>query len=351
MMQARSFFIVGAMILAVMPGCSWLTDDEGIFRDRQGDYLVAPMIEPIRIPPELDSYTLDELYVVPADVPVDMPYFLETPPPRPLDSNVREGVVVQRFGDRRWIVIGAEPSQVWPRMRDYWSTAQIRLSFEDPVRTIMESDWLGDEPDARNKYQVRIEPGLHPGNSEVYVVQVSESYVEDVSAPINWPTVSASLELEHRLLDDISLYLADRTDLYRASSVSLLAGSIVAESKASIVPSAAGDTLHLRIDFDRAWSQVTQALNNAEIETVSSDRSAAVFTVSYDASNEEEDSPGFFARLFGGGDSMPTGQQFLLKLLERESHITVEVEFVSGSEDMAAELADQLIRLVHRNLI
>jgi outer membrane protein assembly factor BamC len=350
MMQEKSVLIVGAMILGVMPGCSWLTDDEGIFRDRQGDYLVAPVIEPIRIPPELDSYTLDALYVVPAEVPVDRAYFLQTPPPRPLDSNVREGVVVQSFGDRRWIVIGAEPSQVWPRMRDYWSTAQIRLGFEDPVRALMETDWLG-EPGARNKYQVRIEPGLHPGNSEVYVLQVSESYVEDVSAPINWPTVSASLELEHRLLDDISLYLADRTDLYRASSVSLLAGSIVAESKASIVPSASGDTLQLRIDFDRAWSQVTQALNNADIDTVSSDRSAAVFTVLYNGSNEGEDRPGFFARLFGRGDSMPTGQEFMIRLHEQESHISVEVKPVSSNEEMSAELGDRLIRLVHRNLI
>ncbi len=197
-------------------------------------------------------------------------------------------------------MIGAEPGQVWTRLRDYWSTAQIPLSAEDPIAAIMETAWLG-EPGSRNKYQVRIEPGLHSGNSEIYVVQVGEAFVADVNAPVTWPTRSADLEVETRMLDDISVYLADRTDLYRASSVSLLAGSIEAESKASIVRTGTGDTLQLRIDFDRAWSQVSQALGNAEIEITSSERAAATVVVRYSPVTEE-DQPGFFGRLFGGGD-------------------------------------------------
>ncbi len=323
--------------------------DDGPFRDRQADYLVAPIIPIMDIPQELDSYTLDELYVIPPMPEGDNTYFVQAPVPRPLNTNIREGVVVQRFGDRRWIVIGAEPAQVWPRLRDYWSTAQIPMASEDTVRAIMETVWLGDDEGSRNKYQVRVEPGLHSGNSEVYVLQVAESYVSDPAAPVSWPQNSASLELEHAMLDDISLYLADRTDLYRASSVSLLAGSIEAESKASVIPTSRGDTLQLRVDFDRVWSQVGQALGNAEIEVTDSSRDGAFYSVLFSGA-EEQDRPGFFARLFGADDTEDREKTpFTLRLISGEGQVTIVAEQASGAS--ATELQNELINALNKNLI
>ena len=348
-MQVIRTIYLGVVLLPALAGCSYLTGDNGMFRDRQGDYLVSPTIAPMVVSAELDSFTLDELYVVPPALPEDKPTFLQAPAPRPLDTNIREGVVLQRFGDRRWIVIGAEPAQVWPRLRDYWATAGIELAAEDPVGLTMETAWQG-EAGSRNKYQVRIEPALHAGNSEVYVVQVGESYVADPAAPINWPTNSASLELEHAMLDSVSVYLADRTDLYRASSVSLLAGSIEAESKASIVRTNDGETLLMRIDFDRAWSQVGQALNNAEIEITSSDRDQAYYSVTYTGISEE-DEPGFLGRLLGGGDNDDgVTPEFTIRLITTEGLVTVIGEQTAG-EVGAGELGDQLIRTLNNNLI
>ena len=347
-MQALKPIMIGAMLLSTLTGCSYLTGDDGYFRDRQGDYLVAPTAPPMDIPAELDSYTLDALYVVPEALAEDRAFFLRAPAPRELDTNIREGVVVQRFGDRRWIVIGAEPGQVWPRMRDYWSTAQIRLASEDPSQWLMETIWLGEEGE-RNKYQVRIEPGIHAGNSEVYVRQISESYVEDPDTNINWPADSASLELEHAMLDDISLYLADRTDLYRASSVSLLAGSIQAESKASVQPSGNGDVLQIRIDFDRAWSQVSQSLDNAGVEMIDSDRDAGVYTVRY-AGEIDEDQPGFFGRLFGrGNDEQIDPVEFTVTINDEGERVVVTAQSVDSAATL--ELQDALISTLHRNLI
>lgn len=350
-MQATRLVMLGTM-LVVLPGCRFLMGDNGPFRDRQGDYLVAPTAPVMSIPSNLDSYTLDELYVIPPPPPSDQ-YFVRTPPPQPLDTNIREGVVVQRFGDRRWIVIGAEPAQVWPRLRDYWSAEQIPLTREDPVNAVTETAWLGTDGDTRNKYQVRVEPGLHSGNSEVYVLQVSDDYISDPDAPIDWPTNSANLELEHAMLDRISLYLADRTDLYRASSVSLLAGSIAAEGKANIQPGPNGNTLALRIDFDRAWSQINQALTNAGIAVSSSDRDAGTFTVSFAGiSDEDDEGPGFFGRLFGrGNDEVTELPEFVLHLQDEGQSIVVEAEQVTPANVANAELRNELIRAVHNNLI
>lgn len=347
-MQAFKPVVLSVLVTSVLSGCSYLTGDDGYFRDRQGDYLVAPDIAPMDIPVDLDSYTLDTAYVIPDALPEERPYFLVPPAPHGLDTNIREGVVVQRFGERRWIVIGAEPGQVWPRMRDYWSTAQIRLASEDPIAAVMETVWLGEEGQ-RNKYQVRIEPGLHSGNSEIYVTQVSESYIENPDAPIDWPDNSASQELEYAMLDDISQYLADRTDLYRASSVSLLAGSIEAESKASIMPTANGDMLRIRIDFDRAWSQVNQSLTNANILVTDNNRDEGLFTVRY-VGDEEEARPGFFRRLFGAEAKLPDEYPiFTVRISEEEGGVVVTAESVS--DDATDELRNLLVRAIHRNLV
>ena len=350
-MQATRLVMLGTMLL-VLPGCRFLTGDNGPFRDRQGDYLTAPTVPVMSIPSDLDSYTLDELYVIPPS-PESEQFFLRTPPPQPLDTNIREGVVVQRFGDRRWIVIGAEPAQVWPRLRDYWASEQIPLTREDAINAVTETDWLETEDGTRNKYQVRVEPGLHSGNSEIYVLQVNDSYIADPNAPIDWPSDSVNLELEHAMLDRISLYLADRTDLYRASSVSLLAGSIEADGKANILPGPNGNSLQLRIDFERAWSQVNQSLTNAGIEVTASDRDAGTYTVNFAGIDEEEDDgPGFFGRLFGADDEdvsdLPV---FVLQLQEEDYGVLVEAEQISPANAINAELHNELIRAVHNNLI
>ena len=58
---------------------------------------------------------------------------------------------------------------------------------------------------------------------------------EPVPLVINWPEQSISSDLERQILTSVSQYLADRNDVYQASSASLLAGSIEAESKANII--------------------------------------------------------------------------------------------------------------------
>lgn len=350
-MQAIKWGVLGTLLVAGLPACSYvgLTGEDGLFRDREGDYLEAPNLAPMAVPGDLDSYTLDELFVIPEAPGADRAFFVKAPQPNPLDTSIREGVVVQRFGDRRWVVIGAEPAQVWPRLRDFWSNAQIPLATEDAVNAVMTSQWIGEEG-SRSKYQARIEPGLHSGNSEVYVVQIPESFVVDTEAPINWPRESASLELEHDMLDRISVYLADRTDLYRASSVSLLAGSLESASKSSIERSAAGTILHMQVDFDRAWSQVSQSLANANIEVLNSDREEGVFQVSYAGEVDEEDRPGFFARLFRRGSKDNEGAEvFTVTFSTNAEIVSVIATGADDAESMA--LQEELIRTLHANLI
>jgi len=349
----RQFFRISLLTaaLAATAACSYLPGSNDMFRDRQGDYLVSPIAPPLSVPAELDSFTLEEMFPIPPQESVDGGDFITPPPPRELDYRIREGVIVQRFGERRWILIGATPGQVWPRLRDFWSTAQLSVAIENPVEGIMETDWLETEGREPEKYRVRIEPGLHAGNSEIYVVQISQSALGN--AATQGVDTSHDLERENTMLSAISLYLADRTDLYRASSVSLLAGSIEIDSKANIVRGAAGEfLLELNIDYERAWGQVGQSLSSAGVEIVDSDRDARFFNVLF-AGVVSEEQPGFLKRTFSRGSNANDQPSRLIVRLSPQSTegvITVTAESEMAGSDLERQRQDELIQAISDNL-
>ncbi|MEX0619290.1 MAG: hypothetical protein WD180_10090, partial [Pseudohongiellaceae bacterium] len=201
----------------------------------------------------------------------------------------------------------------------------------------------------QEKVRVLIEPGLHPGTSEVYVRQITRPRGTDEGLA-TWPEESDSDARELLILQDISQYLADRNDIYQASSVSLLAGSIVAESKAQLREDETGaNVLELRIGSARAWAQVGQALDGAGIEVLESDRDGAWYRVNFSGSADENET-GFIGRLFGGGDEEETeGNVFTVRLIQQDEVIDVVIEAANETEAGSALGAD-LLSVINQNL-
>ncbi len=352
-MTARNLSI--AVLALFLSACNYLTGDDGLFPDRRTTYQEAQMTPDLRVPPELDSYTLDQLYVIPEQANLTASTFEETPLPKPIEPRRREGVVIQRLSDTSWVLIDATPGQVWPLVRDYWTELQIALDYENPGTGIMETSWLeiGSDETLRHKYRLSIEPGLHSGYSEIYVTHLQQERSEPIPVVITWPETSVSEDLELDVMNSISQYLADRNDVYQASSASLLAGSIEAARKANIIQTAEGDrVLELRLDYDRAWVQVRQALEDAEIEILDSNRDQNFINVRFAGlSAENQDEPGFFGRLFRGGsdDTEREPQDFAVRLLETGSAVNVVTEALV-SAGVESQLAVDLLQAINDNL-
>lgn len=335
--------------------CSSLFGEEGMFRDRGGDYLEAPVTPQMRVPENLDSFTLDQLYVVPDQtITAGDDLVGAVPRPKPLDTNRPEGVVIRRYSGENWILIAATPGQVWPRIRDYWNQRGVELDYENPVDGIMETDWLDtpSNPGSREKFRLRIEPGLRSGSSEIILVQISRPQDEVDNGLVIWPRLSDSEEREFAMLQEVSQYLADRTDIYSSSSSSLLAGSIQGAAKASLIDDrSAGPVLQLRISMSRAWVQIGQALEQAEVEILTSDRDSAVFQVAFDGLNTDQDRPGFFRRMFTNDDQDQdaTLPSFRIQLEESSTGIQVTAS-QQGGDAGAAGLDAELLQAILNNL-
>ena len=350
-MLDRRYWVV---LLLPLASCSYLTGDDGYFRDRQADYLTSPVEPDMRIPETLDSYTLDPLYVIPAMVEPPTDEFAgRVPRPKPMDTNRPEGVVIQRVSGEAWIVIAATPQQVWPRVRDFWTGSNVGLDYENPQAGIMETTWIDnvDDPTRLERVRVRIEPGLRAGSSEIYVLHLDRFRTEPPPDLPVWPEASLSEGRGYNVLEQISQYLADRTDIYSSSSASLLAGSLAGESKASFNAGPGGLlVLDVRINFPRAWAQVAQSLERSGITVLSSDRDSGEYQVVFSGEEDPSERPGFFGRLFGGGrddtDELP---QFTLRLEETPTGVRINAVPATAGEE-GNLMAEQLLQTLLSNL-
>lgn len=348
----RSRPLLLLLLLPLLLSCRFLPGGDGIFRDRQGDYLTAPVLAQMRVPEDLDSYTLDELYVIPEEVILGRESFVgDAPRPRPMDTNRPEGVVIRRFSGENWMVIAATPGQVWPRIRDFWLQEGIALDYENPVDGIVETAWLdpGDGAGLRDKYRMRIEPGLHAGSSDVVIIHISRQDSAIGRELVLWPNISESEDKEFEMLQRISQYMADRTDIYSSSAASLLAGSLEVERKARLTDDrGAGSTLELRVSENRAWGQVGQALDNAAIEVLNRDRDMLAFDVLFSGQEGNEEEPGFFSRLLGRAEEAEK-RPFQVRLA-RASEAIVVTAVPQFPDEQGEDLASSLLQMVLDNL-
>ena len=345
-------FLVFTIFIGSLNSCAFIFGDDGLFPNPSDDYLEAKIVPQMSIPSQLDSYTLDQIYVVP-DRFSSLAAFDDVPMPKPIETRRREGVIIQSLNDQRWIVIDATPGQVWPLVRDYWTELEIILDYEDPSRGIMETSWVevGNNEDKRHKYRITIEPGLHSGYSEIYILHLENLNTDPVPVVINWPEQSVSSDLEGQVLSSVSQYLADRNDVYQASSASLLAGSIEAESKANIIENDDGEPiLELKLAYSRAWVQIRQALENGGITIVDSNRDQAIFNVQFAGIIDEDNQPGLISRWFGRNNGeIAELKSFNVLLLETEDVINVTTE-ASENFDDSNQLTQELLQVIDENL-
>ena len=131
----------------------------------------------------------------------------------------------------------------------------------------------------------------------------------------------------------------------------MLAGSIEAESKANIIENDNGEPiLELKLEYGRAWVQIRQALERAEVTITDSDRDEAVFSVQFSGIMDEDDQPGLFARWFGRDDEgMADLRNFNVYLLQLNDVINVVTEPQDNFDD-SGQISQDLLQVIDENL-
>jgi len=347
-------------VILITGACGSLFGREGYFRDRGDDYLHATEIPPMKVPRELDSSAISELFVIPpiSNEFVDLESNFEVPRSSFEGAREKAQVKIQKLDNRRWILVNSSPATVWPRIKRYLEVNQLTLASEDALNGKLETVWLTlkDEPDSKDRYRFVVEQGLHASTTEVHILQITAAFATPGGGNINWPPVSTNPEREKWMIENLAGYLAQED----SAPVSLLAQSIGRAQKVSFVQPYQGEAFILMtLDRERVLASVGGALNQLPFAIEDTHRSRGYFYASYDPEYRElaeEKAPGFFARLFYSHNREESKRN--AKLL----HYRIQIEPVAEQEmrilvrdregnELPSQERDRLLQKIRQGLL
>ena len=362
---------VALLVLALLAGgCGWFSDDRGFFVNRSDDYIEAREAPRLVIPEDLGE-TLEDPFPIPPVPAQENARFYPGRAPLPdaiYANDNRDAIRIQRLGDRIWLVVPEAPTTVWPKIKQFLAENGVGVASERPGQGRITTEWLStadgpyrdvvrtllqdvkseaeEDEGERDRLLLQVEQGLRELTSEVHMRhQADAGPGSPPAAPAEvGDLTSALVEIERRLLNELGAYIAARV---AEQTVSMVAQEITGQVKSELARDGAGrPILRLFLDEERAWATLSQALDNAGIEVLESDRQARVHHVRItDDILLGEEQPGFFRRIFssrGGGDVA----EVQLRLDREEGgHYALSVWDQDG-QSVPVEFAQQVLVLV-----
>lgn len=302
-----------------LSGCGMFFGDEGVFRNREGDYVKADNIPPLVLPAGKKSESMGELYPIPPITATDFGYDptaddYEIPRPMPLSANLeQENVKIQRVGSESWILLNAAPGEVWPRIRNFLNVNTLAVSKADIGKGIIETSWLQFKTDLStyDRYRLQIDQGVQPETTEIHITHMSVPVAEKPAADMGWPRRSVNPEREKWMLDELAATLASETT---EGGTSLLAQAIGGSVKANLGVAGSEPLMTIKLDRQRAFATLTYAAKQDGFTTFETDTEAGLFYVHY--IDPEEAKPGWFKRFFriGLNPKAPTSPYSLAQI-------------------------------------
>jgi outer membrane protein assembly factor BamC len=322
----KKLLVINLLILTT--SCSYISGPEGLFPPTKNAFLKEKVEEGILLPDDLNVLVVENHY--PVDLAPELSDDQEVPKPRQIfASSGNSSVQLRRLGELMWIYVETLPSTSWPITKSYWNTSSYETLNADPL--IGEIDINFDETSI---LKMKIEHGIKEASTEIFLAQINKNSKEIISNP----------ELIQSELSNLVNYFAESVDQF--SGTSLAAQNLNDIKKAKIFVENGQTVIELDLNFDRAWSSVTKAMDASEILANDKDRSNGIFYVSY--SEEEED--GIFSFLnFGRNTNNKInfdGAKFEVKITEKNNKTYVR----AYSKDGKIEEAEKLISKINESL-
>jgi|TARA_B100001093_G_scaffold163805_1_gene156175 outer membrane protein assembly factor BamC len=320
--------------LLLLSSCSYISGPEGLFPPTKDDFLEEKIEEDIQLPMDLNLIVVENHY--PVKETKELLNRQEVPKPRQIfSSSGNSSVQLRRLGELMWIYVETLPSTSWPISKSFWDTSSYKVIKSNPVTGEIDISY-----DKTTFLKMKIEHGIKEASTEIFLTQINISSNEIISNP----------ELIQDELSNLVNYFAESVSQF--SGTSLAAQNLNEMKKAKILVEDNQTIIELDLNFDRAWSSVTKALDASEIITNDKDRSNGIFYVSY---AEEDDGilgdNGIFSFLNIGRNNKNKivnfdGAKFEVKITEKNNKTYVRVY----SKDGKIAEAEKLISKINESL-
>ena len=354
--------------LLVVSGCAWFGDDKGIFVNSRDDYLDARENPALIIPADLDQSQVQDPFPIPPVSEQINARFFPGQAPRPdtiYASDNRDEVRIQTLSSRRWLAVPESPSTVWPKVKQFLAENGVTVVNEMGVAGRLDTEWMmvgNDEyrdvvrllirdakselniTTGRDRLRVRVEQGLRDRTSEVHIRHENDSlFIPTAEDIVDLTSLESHIaKAESEMLRELGAYIAAKVS---EQTVSMIAGDIPKVAKAVLERTEQGEpVLRLHLDYERAWATLGQALDNAGVEVLESDRETGVLYIRISEEVFSGEKTGFLAKFWPFGE----GEDRLLRIkiaLENSNNFLVSVE-APESEEADREFNQQVLVLI-----
>ena len=316
------------IILFFTTSCSYISGPEGLFPPTKNAFLNEKVEEDMILPNDLDTIMIENHY--PVEIGETLSNDEKVPKPRQIfASSGNSSVQLRRLGELMWIYVETLPSTSWPITKSYWNTSSYETISANP-----QSGEIIINFDEGSYLNMKIEHGIKEASTEIFLTQIDKSSNEILSNP----------DLIQSELSSLVSYFADTVDQFTGTS--LAAQNLNDVKKTRIFIENGRTVIELDLNFDRAWSSVTKAMDAAEIFANDKDRSNGIFYVSY----EEEDNRGFLSFLNPRKNKdkkvLSDDAQFEVKIIEKNSKTYV----IAYSKDGKLDESEKLISKINESL-
>ena len=337
------------MMITTLNACSWFAGEDA----QTGD---ARLLAPLEVPPDLVTPVgdprlarpvLPELSgssIKPTEQTVDCQC---NEPPRIGERILPAGKGVQRMreGQRRWLVVEAEPEQVWPLVRRFLDIRGYRVQRDEPAIGLLETDWKSQYPDEsasdgqvnwRESLRIRIEPAEKLGYTDIFLTQRNSQRVvgEDEQAS-RWELRPADEGRAVEMLNRLARYLA-------AEDVSDAVPLQPLEARIDVDSDQEGTVIIVKAGFDLTWRRTGLALDALGFTIEDHDRSSRIFHVYNELPSglsEEE-------LRFGKKKSATVREEYWIHVREKGESTHVSVRNQAGAIDESQITRNLLVQLL-----
>ena len=310
------------VLVFLLSSCASLTGPEGAFPDTKYDFLDEELSDDVVTTDDLELRGEEDHY--PIDVAAQDTIFQEVPKPRQIFSaGGASEVQLRRLGELLWIYVETLPSTTWPITRSYWETSEFQLLDANPETGEMLIDF-----DKEINFKITIEHGIKESSSEIFLSGVQKD--EGASVELDQDEIQPYLE-------DIVSYIADSVGTF--SGTSLAAQSLNDRKKSRIFSENERTVIELDLNFERAWSTVSRAINASQIISNDRNRDEGIFYVSL-SSQEESDESRFnpFSFLRRNPSEQIADPEYIILVSRSGSKTLIRAEAMTGNIQDAEDL-------------
>jgi outer membrane protein assembly factor BamC len=377
---ALAVLMTGAFLL---PACSSAPQLDDYLPDQRLEYKKQREAEEnLEIPPDLLAGTFDDAMDVPplGGATTYSEYAGEKSKRRQIASSgdvlpAVKDVEMRREGNNRWLEIKATPQQVWPKVVAFWRSQGILLVEQDPTTGVMKTDWLENRAEIRkdmitnilrkvadglyatsqrDQYRVRIEPGIVPGATDLYLThrameeRFRSNAVGEETSTI-WEPAPSDPDKEAAMLRRLLLYLG--VSQQRAGDLAAQQQEAAASTRSQLTTGPGGEPmLIISEELRRAWQLTGVALDRVGFAVEDRDRTQGIYYVRYDDPSKGEKKTGWGSKLaFWRSDDEKTVAQYQVKLTGDGTQTRVVVRDQVGRPAPAAT-TDRILRLLSEQM-